>query len=124
MRSEAQELATDHATDRQQLARVARDLANAERDRGEAVTTLRRLERERPRWYRPADRRERARALADTREEIDRRTQRVDELRERQLEMLGTDRSRTVGVERLQPRGRGDWTGALMDDDDQMLTPQ
>ena len=65
-----------------------RDLADAERDRGAAVSALRRLERERPRWYRPADRREHAGALADARaKETDRLTQRVAELRERQTEM-------------------------------------
>ena len=106
MRTEAQELATDHATDRQPLARVARDLADAERDHGDAVSALRRLERERPRWYRPAERREHAGALADAREETDRLTHRVAELRERQLEMNAADRPRTVGVERLQPRMR------------------
>jgi conjugative relaxase-like TrwC/TraI family protein len=106
MRSEAQELASDHAIDRQDLARVARDLADAERDRGAAVTALRRMERERPRWYRPADRRQRARALNSAREETGRSTRRVQELRERQTEMLGANGLATTNVERLRPRVR------------------
>jgi hypothetical protein len=106
MRSEAQELATDHATDRQPQARVARDLADAQRERGAAVAALRVLERERPRWYRPAGRRERASALASAREELNRSSQRVEQLRDRQLEMLRADRSRTIGVERLRPQAR------------------
>jgi hypothetical protein len=106
MRSEAQELATDQGTDRQQLARVARALADAERERSHAVNAERHLDSARPRWHRPAERRQHASALTDAREASALTTKRVEELRARQAELLRAARSRTVDIERLRPHTR------------------
>ena len=99
MRSEAQELATDHAT-RPAAARARRARARGRRARahGDAVAALRRLGARAAALV--SDPRRDASMPArwrGAREEIDRLTQRVAELRERQLEMLPADRPRTVG---------------------------
>lgn len=56
------------------------DLAEAERARSDAVAERWRVERERPRWFRPAARRERAQALARAQAAIEELGQRVDRL--------------------------------------------
>ena len=101
MRSEAQQLATDHARDRQQLGRIARELADAERERSDALAAQRRLERARPGWFRPAARREHADALAGAREE------RETELRSASLRCAS---ARLSAAGRASP-GQSGWSG-------------
>jgi ATP-dependent exoDNAse (exonuclease V) alpha subunit len=105
MRSEAQRLATDHERDRQQLAWIARELADAERARSDALAARRRLARTNPPWYRSAARREHADASAAASEALALATERVDALRERQAAELQAERARSVRVERM-PAGR------------------
>ena len=88
MRSEAQR-AGDRSRDGPAAARARRARARGRRARRTATPSPRCAgsSATRPRWYRPAARREHAGALADAREETDRLTHRVAELRERQAEM-------------------------------------
>ncbi len=105
-RSEAQRLATDQAPARPGLAQTARQLADAERERTDAVAAQRRLERSRPGWYRPTARRLHAEELAGLHESAREAASRVEKLRERQTELLTPERRVQVRVERLRPLGR------------------
>ncbi len=59
-RSDAQRMASDHAPASADLIRAAKELAEVERARSDAVAERWRLERQRVPWFRPAARREHA----------------------------------------------------------------
>jgi ATP-dependent exoDNAse (exonuclease V) alpha subunit len=104
-RSEAQRMASDHAASHERLGRIARQLADVERERTETLAAQRRLERARPGWFRPAARREHADALAGAREELRDLLERAAGLRTRQAELLAAERPNApLRVERLRPQ--------------------
>ena len=107
-RSGAQRLATDHAPAAAELIRVVKELAEAERARSDATAEQWRLGRQRPRWFRPAARREHAEALVRARAATDELTARAARLRDRQAALLEADRERVAPrrVQRARSIGR------------------
>jgi ATP-dependent exoDNAse (exonuclease V) alpha subunit len=101
-RSEAQRLATDHEPASRELLRAAKAVADAERERTDALAAQRKLQRERPPWYRRAARREHEQSLVAAGETSRLAALRADQLREHQKQLLVALPERRVIVERLR----------------------